>query len=122
MIDELVYVDADGVKRDAEKDTNLAASGYAIQAFYPEAVSGEKDEEGKWKKEPIAKGTIIVKPDEGYIGKTINVTAVSERYNLIANTSIKVTADAAELKFASKTGEVNVNNKVDVQSCSYKCC
>ena len=103
LIDELVYVDADGVKRNAEKDTNLAASGYAIEDFYPEGEGA------------IAKGTIFVKADEAYIGKTINVTAVSERYNLVATTSIKVTADAAELKFASKTGEVNVNNKIDVQ-------
>ena len=107
LIDELVYVDADGVKRNAEKDTNLAASGYAIKDFYPEG-EGTGDN-------AIAKGTIVVKPDEAYIGKTINVTAVSERYNLVATTSIKVTADAAELKFASKTGEVNVNNKIDVQ-------
>ena len=41
--------------------------------------------------------------------------SVSQRYNLIATASIKVTADAAELAFSTKTAEVNVNNKIDVQ-------
>ncbi len=102
VIDELVYVDANGVKK-AAKDVDLAASGYAIAMFYPN-VEGT-----------IAKGTVTVKNDEKYVGSTINVTAVSERYNLVANATIKVTADAAELAFATKTAEVNVNNKIDVQ-------
>ena len=107
VLDELVYIDANGVKRAADKDANLAASGYAINVFYPEKATVEKKE--------VAKGTITVKPDEKYIGSEIKVTAVSERYNLVASTTIKVTADAAELAFASKTAEVNVNNKIDVQ-------
>lgn len=113
VIDELVYVDADGVKRNAEKDTDLAASGYAIANFYPDGRAD--DTETGDIDETLPKGAIVVKSDEKYIGSTINVTAVSERYNLVANASIKVTADAAELAFASKTGEVNVNNKIDVQ-------
>ena len=113
VIDELVYVDADGVKRNAEKDTDLAASGYAIANFYPDGRAD--DTKTKDIDETLPKGAIVVKSDEKYIGSTINVTAVSERYNLVANASIKVTADAAELAFASKTGEVNVNNKIDVQ-------
>ena len=105
VLDELVYIDANGVKRAADKDANLAASGYAIDKFYPETETENK----------IAKGAITVKTDEKYIGSEIKVTAVSERYNLVASTTIKVTADAAELAFASKTAEVNVNNKIDVQ-------
>ena len=107
VVDELVYVDANGVKKTA-KDADLAASGYAIAQFYPKAVGNGST--------AVAKGTVTVKSDEKYIGQTITVTAVSERHNLVANATIKVTADAAELKFASKTAEVNVNNKIDVRS------
>ncbi len=95
-IDELVYVDEFGVKK-AAKDVDLAAAGYAIEQFYP------------------ANGDVKVKPDEKYVGSTITVTAVSERYDLVATANIKVTADAAELAFADKAAAVNVNNKIDVQ-------
>ena len=106
VLDELIYLDANGVQKNA-KDATLAASGYAISAFYANATKvGSND---------VAKGTIVVKADEKYVGSEITVTAVSSRYNLIDKTTVKVTADAAELAFASKTAEVNVNNKIDVQ-------
>ena len=93
--DKLKYVDANGVTKDA-KDAELAATGYAIEKVY-------------------ANGNIDIKDDEKYVGSEINVIAVSERYDLTATATIKVTADAAELQFASKTAEVDVNNKIDVQ-------
>ncbi len=106
VIDTLRYVDANGVTK-AATDVELAAKGYAIEDFYPveKEVSGVKH----------AKGDIVVKTDEKYVGSEIEVTGVSQRYNLIATASIKVTADAAELAFSTKTAEVNVNNKIDVQ-------
>ena len=58
---------------------------------------------------------ITVKSDEKYVGATIKVTAVSERYNLVASTEITVADEASELAFATKTLSVNTNNKVDVQ-------
>ena len=102
VLDELIYLDANGVQKNA-KDATLAASGYAIKSFYANGTAG------------IDKGTIFVKADEKYVGSEITVTAVSSRYNLVDKTTVKVTADAAELAFATKTGEVNVNNKIDVQ-------
>ncbi len=102
VIDDLQYVDANGTTKKAT-DAKLAASGYAISTFYTAKTTSNE------------KGDIVVKSDEKYIGSEITVSAVSERYNLVATAKIKVTADAAELAFASKTGEVNVNNKIDVQ-------
>ena len=110
-LDSLVYVDANGVEKYA-KDAKLAANGYAVREFWPEAEAVYEDDELLY---TIPQGTVQVKADEKYIGSEINVTAVSERYNLVANATIKVTADAAELAFADKTAEVNVNNKIDVQ-------
>ena len=121
LLDELIYIDANGVQK-AAKDAKLAANGYAINAFYPEAevvtVKGDNPDttkvESSWTY-TIPQGTIYVSSDEKYVGAEIKVTAVSERYNLVATTTVKVTADAAELQFASKTADVNVNNKIDVQ-------
>ena len=102
VVDSLRYVDANGVTK-AANDAEIAATGYAISKVYT-----AKDGDHK-------KGNVVVKTDEKYIGSEITVTAVSERYDLVATATIKVTADAAELAFASKTAEVNVNNKIDVQ-------
>ncbi len=110
VVDTLRYVDANGVTK-AATDVELAAKGYAIENFYPV----EKEVNNGKNKVKHAKGDIEVKTNEKYIGSEIEVTGVSQRYNLIATASIKVTADAAELAFASKTAEVNVNNKIDVQ-------
>jgi len=94
---DFLLVDAKGVTTSAEaKGVELAASGYAIDNF------------------DTANGTITVKADEKYLGSTINVTAVSERYNLMTSTSVKVVAEAAGLMFATKTAEVNVNNAINV--------
>ena len=101
-IDTLEYVDANGVVKSlisngTVKNATLAASGYAIDSF-----------DGKT-------GAIKVKSDEKYVGASIKVTAVSERYNLVASTEITVANEASALAFATKTLSVNTNNKVDVQ-------
>ena len=108
VVNTLRYVDANGVTK-AANDAEIAATGYAIAKVYTIA---DKNTDGT-----IAhkKGNVVVKTDEKYIGSEITVTAVSERYDLVATATIKVTSDAAELAFASKTAEVNVNNKIDVQ-------
>ncbi len=95
VLDNLKYVDANGVTKDAT-DAELAATGYAIA-------------------EVLDNGNIKVEEDEKYVGSVINVIAVSERYDLTASATIKVTADATELKFATNAADVNVNNKIDVQ-------
>ncbi len=55
-------------------------------------------------------GTVKAKADERYIGSTITVTAVSEKYNLVATTSMVVANEAAEIKYASTDADVAVNN------------
>ena len=94
-VSKLVYVDANGVEKNANK-VELAATGYAIQNF---------DE---------TSGAITAKSDEKYVGSNITVTATDSRYNLVANAAVTVANDAKELQFATKTGEVNVNNRITV--------
>ena len=101
-IGTLEYVDANGVVKSlinngTVKNATLAASGYAIDSFNAKT------------------GDITVKSDEKYVGATIKVTAVSERYNLVASTEITVADEAASLAFDTKTLDVNTNNKVGVQ-------
>ena len=92
--DQVVYVDANDVEKNAT-DADFAATGYAVQNL--------KDR------------TITVKTDEKYVGAKINVTAVSEKYDLVATAELTVAEGASEIAFADKTAEVNVNNKIDVQ-------
>ena len=99
-IDKIEYVDANGVTQSLRNASNnvtkvdLAASGYAVDNFN------------------TATGTITAKTDEKYIGSEITVTAVDTRYNLVATATVTVADDAREIKFAEKTAEVNVNNKI----------
>ena len=95
-VDKLEYVDANGVVRSAKGKVDLAATGYAVADFN------------------TTDGTIKVKPDEKYVGSTITVTAVDERYNLVKTVDLTVADEAKDLKFASKTGEVNANNIISV--------
>ena len=94
-VDQLNYIDANGVVQSAKGKVDLAATGYGVANFDTE------------------KGTVTAKSDEKYIGSEITVTAVDERYNLIASTVLTVADDAKELKFATKTAEVDVNNKIN---------
>ena len=111
VLDTLRYVDANGVTKNAT-DAELAANGYAVEYF---ATNDANDVQIGNAEVDVKKGNIYVKTNEKYVGSEIQVTAVSQRYNLVASTTVKVTADAAELAFSTKTGEVNVNNKIDVQ-------
>jgi len=103
---DLYWLDANKVEKKAYTTTasgkhvakvSLAATGYAVANF--DANSG----------------TLVVKTDEKYIGSEITITAVDERNNLIASTVVKVANDAKELKFATKTAQVDVNNKIKVE-------
>ncbi len=93
---DMTYVDANGVEKLAEKDADLTATGYAIAAFDAEDEAG----------------MLVVKTDEKYVGSTITVTAVSERYNLVAVEEIKVAGEAKEIKFEEGSLAVNAYNKV----------
>lgn len=89
--DQVIYVDANGVEKQAT-DADFAATGYAIES--------------------LANKTITVKSDEKYVGAKINVTAVSTRYDLVGTAELTVAEGASAIKFADKTAEVNVNNKI----------
>ena len=58
--------------------------------------------------------TITVSDDEKYVGSEITVTAVDERYNLVATKTLTVADEAKDLAFSTNTLEVDVNNKVVV--------
>ena len=89
--DQIVYVDVNNVEKQAT-DAKFAATGYAVQS-----LTGR---------------TVTVKTDEKYVGAKINVTAVSEKYDLVATAELTVAEGASEVAFADKTAEVNVNNKI----------
>ena len=102
---DLYWLDANNVEKKAYSTVNgktngvkvsLAANGYAIADF--DATTGK----------------LSAKTDEKYVGAEISITAVDERYNLIATDVVTVADDAKELKFADKTAEVKVNNKIRV--------
>lgn len=96
-VDKLEYVDANGVVKSAKGKVDLAATGKAIRDF------------------DTTTGKITVDSDDKYIGSEIVVTAVDDRYNLVATATLTVADEAKELKFATKTAEVNVNNTINVQ-------
>ena len=98
---DLYWLDANNVEKKAYAGDNnvkvtLAATGYAISNFNSK------------------NGELTAKSDEKYVGNEITITAVDERYNLIATDVVTVADDAKELKFADKTAEVKVNNKIKV--------
>ena len=88
---ELTYVDANGVEKNA-KDAELTATGYAVQNVNGTAV--------------------FAKTDEKYVGEKITVTAVSERYNLVASKEYTVVGEAVAVAFVDKAADVNVNNRL----------
>ncbi len=63
----------------------------------------------EWNISTRTTGTVTAKDDEKYVGSEITVTAVDERYNLVNTVDLTVADDARDLKFATKTAEVNVN-------------
>ena len=104
FIDKLEYVDANGVTKDCRAYVDVAATGYAIKSFENTYNAANKG----------VFASVAVKSDEKYLGSEITVTAVDERYNLVASTTLKVVDEAAELSFSTKTVEVDVNNAVTV--------
>ena len=88
---QIVYVDVNGVEKQAT-DSAFAATGYAIAKL-----------EGR---------AITVKTDEKYVGATIDVTAVSEKYDLVATATLTVADGATAVAFVDKAADVNVNNKL----------
>ncbi len=103
-IDKLEYVDANGVTKDCRAYVDVAATGYAIKNFNNTYNAANK---GQF-------ASVAVKSDEKYLGSDITVTAVDERYNLVATATLKVVDEAAELSFSTKTAEVDVNNAITV--------
>ena len=94
---QIVYVDANGVEKQAKTEVQFAATGYAV---YELGANGNAR-------------AITVKTDEKYVGSKINVTAVSDRYNyLVANVELTVADGAKDIVFADKVADVNVNNKI----------
>ena len=110
---DLYWLDANNVEKKAYNTTTttvggkevvevggakvtLAATGYAISNY------------------DSTTGSLTAKSDEKYVGNEITITAVDERYNLVATDVVTVADDAKELKFADKTAEVKVNNKIRV--------
>jgi hypothetical protein len=95
-IDTLEWVDANGVTKEAKGKVDLAATGYAVSNF--NTTTGE----------------VTVKTDDKYVGSTITVVAVDDRYNLTAQATLTVADEASELAFDTKTLAVDTNNKVGV--------
>ena len=96
---KMIYVDANGVQKVA-KDAEFAATGYAVASA--KKLTGDN----------AGKGMVTVKSDEKYVGSKINVTAVSEKYDLVGTAELTVAEGASDIAFASKTADVNVNNKL----------
>ena len=93
------FVDANGVTRAAlPSEVELSASGYAVSNFTDYVAS------------PEAWGKIDVESDEKYVGSTIKVIAVSDRYDLVATTELTVANEAVAVKYATTNAEVGVNN------------
>ena len=121
-IDSLEWVDANGVTKDCTNKIDLAATGYAVERFYADDAECTADPvhytevgtDGKKKPVTHSAGTVEVKDDDKYIGQTITVIAVDDRYNLTANATLTVADEATELAFDTKTLSVNANNKVTV--------
>ncbi len=97
---KIYWLDANGTKRNAKTiagvKVDLAATGYAVANF--DSTTGE----------------LTAKTDEKYVGETITITAVDQRYNLVATDEVKVANDAKDLSFEKKNLDVNVNNAVKV--------
>jgi len=89
---QLTYVDANGVEKNAT-DAKLAATGYAVAN--------------------VVGNTVTAKSDEKYVGEKITVSAVSERYNLVATKEYTVVGEAVAVAFVDKTVETNVNNRLE---------
>jgi hypothetical protein len=110
-IDTLEWVDANGVTKDCTSKVDLAATGYAVERFYTDKVACTASPSHDV---THSVGTVEVKDDDKYVGSTITVIAVDDRYNLTAQANITVADEATALAFDTKTLALNTNNKVGV--------
>ncbi len=133
----LKFVDANGVKTtNGTDEIKLAAKGYAVDTFIAnenvKVIKGYQTRtstSSAWVDATKAEydkalavdtslaqivyyslGAVKAEADEKYVGSTIDVTAVSQKYNLVATTSMVVANEAAEVKYASTEADVAVNN------------
>ena len=93
---DIYFTDANGVTKKANKRVTVAASGYAVANVN---YGGET-------------GVIKVKNDEKYLGSTITVSAVAEKENLVATTTLTVTDSAQTIKLDTNKGQVNASNRI----------
>lgn len=110
-IDTLEWVDANGVTKDCTNKIDLAATGYAVEAF---ATSDDKAFTVNSKTYDVKAGTVFAKEDDKYVGQKITVIAVDDRYNLTAKAELVVADEATALAFDTKTLAIDTNNKVGV--------
>ena len=96
-VPDIYFLDANGVMKKANNRVTVAASGYAVAS-----VEGNGQNAGQLK----------VKNDEKYVGQTITVTAIAEKENLSATTTLTVADEAREVKLDTTRGQVNANNRV----------
>ena len=116
-IDSLEWVDANGVTKECTNKVDLAATGYAVETFLTsdtKTVSANGKTYTKSGDDKFTAGTVFVKDDDKYVGQTITVIAVDDRYNLTAQATLTVADEATELAFDTKTLAVDANNKVGV--------
>ncbi len=101
LLPEAKYVDANGVVKEAT-DAEFAATGYAVERLINNPAAGYSHA-----------ASVLVSADEKYAGTTFTITAVSEKYDLIATNEVKVATDDVKIVFEDKSLEVNVNNLVE---------
>jgi len=104
----LKYMDKNGVMKPAD-DAEFVADGYAVEGFFATPI---KNAAGVVTGQYDDKFTVKTKTDEKYVGTTIKVTAVSEKYDLVATTVLTVAEGASAIEFANVNAEVGVNNKL----------
>jgi hypothetical protein len=90
-------LDANGVSKKAiiDKDIDVAVSGYAVAKTQTVATGTKNAKE------------IFVKNDEKYLSSEISVVATSDRYNLVGQTTIKVTDGNAFIMTPVKEATIN---------------
>ena len=96
-VPDIYFLDANNVMKKANNRVTVAATGYAVASVV---------ENGK------NAGIIKVKNDEKYLGQTITVSAVAEKENLVATTTLTVTDSAQSVKLDTNRGQVNAANRI----------
>lgn len=97
-VPDIYFLDASNVMKKANNRVNVAAQGYAVA----DVKANGRDA-----------GVLRIKNDEKYVGQTVTVTAISDKENLVASTTLTVADEAREVKLATTRGAVNANNRVN---------